>query len=501
LGDPGGIPALKTLNDMIQNNRGKIFNRITMNTPQGFSPLYTDMYQLTMGQAYFLNRRHDMKACFDYFFRKMPFEGGYVVFAGLGNLLKMIEELQFDASDIDYLHEKGFHPDYLDYLKGFRFNGNITGMVEGEIVFSVEPMLRVEGGLLEVQLVETLLLNMLNFQSLIATKANRIRHSAGNRTLSDFGLRRAQGMGGIQASRAAIIGGFDTTSNVFAARQNDIPPAGTMAHSFIESYDDELKAFRAYAGIFPDNCVLLVDTYSTLRSGLPNAIKVGKELVQQGKKLTGIRLDSGDLAYLSKRAREMLDQEGMDYVKIIVSNQLDEHVVKSLLEQKAPVDIFGVGTSMVIGRPDGAIDGVYKLSSSDGKPRLKISENLQKTTLPGRKKVLRYFDDRGAFYADCIALVDESDPQKMTHPYQKEKSLSLEGRKFEDLFIRHMAEGRNTSPAENPFELREKVRHRLEQLPEEHKRFDFPHIYRVGISDKLLQLRDTMVQKLQDYIK
>lgn len=468
--------------------------------PKKFSPLYTDMYQLTMGQAYFLNRRHDMKACFDYFFRKMPFEGGYVVFAGLGDLLKILEDLCFGASDIDYLHAKGFHPDYLDYLKGFRFQGNITGMSEGEIVFSVEPILRVEGGLLEVQLVETLLLNMLNFQSLVATKANRIRHSAGNRILSDFGLRRAQGMGGIQASRAAIIGGFDSTSNVFAARQNNIPPAGTMAHSFIESYDDELKAFRGYARIFPDNCVLLVDTYDTLKSGLPNAIKVGKELEQQGKKLQGIRLDSGDLAYLSKRARETLDEEGLDYVQIVVSNQLDEYVVKSLLDQKAPVDVFGVGTSMVIGRPDGAIDGVYKLSSADGKPRLKISENLKKTTLPGRKKVLRYHDKDKKFYADCIALADEPGPKIMTHPYQKEKSMTLEGMPFEDLFSTHMKEGRVYSPLKGPFELKEIARNRLEQLPEEHKRFDFPHIYKVGISERLLNLRNEMVQKLQDNI-
>ncbi len=472
-----------------------------IHTFRTISPLYTDMYQLTMGQAYFLDNRHKQPASFDYFFRKNPFKGGYVIFAGLNELLELIQALRFEEDDIDYLHKQGFHADYLEYLKTFSFGGDITGMREGEIVFPVAPIIRVDGGLHEVQLVETLLLNILNFQSLIATKASRIRYSAGSRKLTDFGLRRAQGYGGLQASRAAIIGGFNSTSNVMAAREHDIVPSGTMAHSFIESYDNELEAFRAYAGIFPDNCVLLVDTYNTLRSGLPNAIKVAKELSEKGHKLKGIRLDSGDLAYLSKKAREMLDDEGFADVQIVVSNQLDEHVIKSLIEQKAPIDIFGVGTSMVIGRPDGAIDGVFKLASASRIPRLKISENVQKTTLPGRKKVYRFLDKKNSFYADCVALEDENTPVRMTHPFHKEKCLSLEGRIHEDVFIEHMTGGKSTENGEkNPAILREKVAERLKQLPEEHKRFDFPHIYKVGISDKLLETRDAMVQKLQDYI-
>ncbi len=471
-----------------------------MNLEKGISPLYTDMYQLTMGQAYFLKGRHGQKACFDYFFRKNPFEGGYTIFAGLADLLSVIETLRFQQKDIDFLHKKGFHPDYLEFLKGFRFAGKITGMREGEIVFPVAPILRTEGGLLELQLIETLLLNILNFQSLIATKANRIRQSAGNKILSDFGLRRAQGMGGIQASRAAIIGGFDSTSNLLAAQQNDIPPAGTMAHSFIESYNDELEAFRAYADVFPDNCVLLVDTYNTMQSGLPNAIKVAKELEKPGHRLQGIRLDSGDLAYLSKKARAMLDKAGLTYVRIVVSNQLDEHVIKSLLDQQAPIDIFGVGTNMITGRPDGAIDGVYKLSSSHGSPRLKISENLQKTTLPGLKKVFRYLDEDDFFYADCIVLEDESDPKQMTHPFYKEKNLALKGRKHEALFHCHMKNGKITGELSGPFELKEMVKNRLDHLPDEHKRFDFPHIYKVGISDNLLKLRDDIVERYQQYI-
>ncbi len=465
------------------------------------SALYTDMYQLTMGQAYFLKNRHEQPASFDYFFRKNPFKGGYVIFAGLNELLEQIQSLHFGREDIDYLHQQGFHSDYLEYLKSFSFRGNLSGMQEGEIVFPVAPIIRADGGLHEVQLIETLLLNVLNFQSLIATKASRIRYSAGDRILTDFGLRRAQGLGGIQASRAAIIGGFDSTSNMMAARDHKITPSGTMAHSFIESYANELEAFRAYASIFPNNCVLLADTYNTLKSGVPNAIKVARELKEKGYVLKGIRLDSGDLAYISKKARSMLDEAGFHDVKIVVSNQLDEHVIKSLIDQQAPIDIFGVGTSMIIGRPDGAIDGVYKLAYASKEPRLKISENLQKTTLPGKKKVIRFLDKHSCFYADCIALEDEKLPKQMTHPYQKEKSLNLEGKAHEEVFVKHMLEGKITENGEkSPVELKEKAAMRLKQLPEEHKRFDFPHIYKVGVSDKLLSLRDNMVQKLQNYI-
>ncbi len=465
-----------------------------------FSALYTDMYQLTMGQAYFTENRHMVTAGFDYFFRKLPFDGGYVVFAGLADLLAALQEFRFDSSDVDYLHKVGFNSDYLEYLRGFSFNGSVYGMTEGEIVFPVEPVLRVEGGLLETQLVETILLNLLNFQSLIATKANRVKHSAGNRLLTDFGLRRAQGTGSIHAGRAAIIGGFDHTSNMYAARIHNIQPGGTMAHSYIESHNSELEAFRAYAKTFPDNCVLLVDTYNTLKSGLPNAVKVGKELAENGHKLAGVRLDSGDLAYLSKKARTMLDEAGLNCTKIIVSNQLDEYVVKSLLDQGAPIDVFGVGTAMITGRPDGAIDGVYKLSSANRQPRLKISENIQKTTFPGNKKVLRYFNDEKQFYADCIALEEETNPKIMMHPYQKEKTLLLTGYHYENLFEEHMKDGKIVSKKPDLFEIREKVSERLKLLPDEHKRFDYPHIYKVGVSEKLTNLQFHIITKLQERI-
>ncbi|MFO7977801.1 MAG: nicotinate phosphoribosyltransferase [Bacteroidales bacterium] len=463
------------------------------------SPLYTDLYQLTMAQAYFLGARHEQPVSFDYFFRKIPFNGGFVVFAGLEELLKMLQQLRFSDKDLEYLHTQHFDDSFLEYLKDFRFEGSIYGMREGEIVFPFEPILRVDATMIEAQLIETLLLNVINFQSLIATKACRIRNSAGERVLSEFGLRRAQSFGGIQGSRAAIIGGFNNTSNVFSGQFYDIPVSGTMAHSFIESFDDELDAFRHYAQTFPDTCVLLVDTYNTLKSGIPNAITIAHELEQKGHRMVGLRLDSGDLAYLSKRARKMLDDNGLHYVKIVVSNQLDEHVIKSLLDQHAPIDIFGVGTSMIIGKPDGAIDGVYKLCQANGVPRLKISDNVQKITLPGKKRVLRYCDADGLFYADCIVTDDENQPERMIHPFEKDKFLSLQGKQYEEVFFCLMKNGKPTEAFQTPFEIQQRVKERIKKLPEEHQRFDFPHIYKVGISEKISDLRKNYISKYQQF--
>jgi nicotinate phosphoribosyltransferase len=459
------------------------------------SPLYTDLYQLTMAQAYYQNGMHNTRAGFDYFFRKIPYKGGYVVFAGLQELLTIIRDMRFLEPDLEYLHNSGFDKGFLDYLKEFSFQGNISSVREGDVVFPFEPVVRVEGNLVEAQLIETLLLNVLNFQSLIATKACRIRYAAGNKTLSDFGLRRAQSYGAMHASRAAIIGGFDSTSNVLAAKKYKIPHAGTMAHSFIESFGDEEAAFRAYAQSFPNNSVFLVDTYNTLYSGIPSAIKVAKEMQKEGKKLKGIRLDSGDLAYLSKKAREMLDYDGLHDVKIVVSNQLDEYVVKSLMEQKAPIDIFGVGTSLVTGKPDGALDGVYKLSYVEANPVLKISDNLQKTTLPGKKKVLRYFDRDGLFYADAVVIAEEVEIERMINPFEKHKSLHLKDLKCEELFYTAMKNGEIKSVEETPVEINQRLKQRLNLLPVEHQRFDFPHIYKVGISEKLMKIRDDLLLK------
>ncbi len=462
------------------------------------SPLYTDLYQLTMAQAYFQNNMHKRRASFDYFFRKLPFKGGYVVFAGLFDLVRYVEQLRFSDDDIYYLQNHGFDKRFLEYLKTFRFEGDISGMREGELVFPFEPVVRVEGNLIEAQLVETLLLNIVNFQSLIATKASRIRFVSGNRMLSDFGLRRAQSFGAMHASKAAIIGGFNSTSNVLAAKKFELPHVGTMAHSFIESFGDELTAFRAYSNAFPKACTLLVDTYNTLFSGIPNAITVAKEMRQKGESLNGIRLDSGDLAYLSKKAREMLDYDNLQQVKIIVSNQLDEYVIKSLLDQNAPIDIFGVGTSLVTGQPDAALDGVFKLAQVDKTPTLKISENLQKTTLPGLKKILRFFDRDGMFYADAIMLQEENEIDLMFHPFEKHKSLNLSDLKCEDLLYSYMTEGAIVAQPENPVDTNKRLKTRLNLLPDEHKRFDYPHIYKVGISQKLMTLRDALLRKHND---
>ncbi|MDZ7806614.1 MAG: nicotinate phosphoribosyltransferase [Gracilimonas sp.] len=306
--------------------------------------LYTDLYELTMAQGYFLSDRHEQPATFDYFFRRLPFDSGYVIFAGLSDLLQIVNDFKFHEDEIDYLRSQGFKEKFLTYLKDFELKVTIHSVKEGEVVFPNEPILRVEGHLVDTQILETILLNTLNFSSLIATKAARIKQAAGDNPVVDFGLRRSQGLGGLQASKSAMIGGFQGTSNVLAGMQNDIPINGTMAHSWIQSFEDELTAFRTYAQFYPDSSILLVDTYSTLKNGVPNAIKVGKELEKRGHKLVGIRLDSGDLAYFARKSREMLDKAGLEYVKIAVSNQLDEHLIKSLFDQGAPIDLFGVGT-------------------------------------------------------------------------------------------------------------------------------------------------------------
>ncbi|HUZ58159.1 MAG TPA: nicotinate phosphoribosyltransferase [Hanamia sp.] len=456
------------------------------------SGLYTDMYELTMAHAYFKQNIHETPACFDYFFRELPFSGGYVIFCGLGELLPVIERLHFNKAEIDWLHKQGFDKEFLSWLEAFRFKGTIRSMPEGEIAFPMEPMLQVEGSLSEVQLIETLLLNYLNFQSLIATKATRMRYAAGDRHLSEFGLRRAQALGGISASRAAIAGGFNSTSNVYAAKKYNINASGTMAHSFIQSQENELTAFRKFAESEPANCTLLVDTYDTLKSGIPNAIIVAKEMKLKGQGLQAIRLDSGDLAYLSKKGRRMLDNAGFQDVRIVVSNQLDEYLIKSLLDQNAPIDVFGVGTSIATGQPDAALDGVYKLSEIKGQPKIKLSENIQKVTLPGVKQVYRYTDDSGCFIADAIALEKDKVPDKMIHPFDPEKSMSLDTKMATPLLSPIMKKGKSLLNDYHPSDITAFVQKRLQKLPEEHKRFNNPHIYKVGISEQLHQLRNDL---------
>ncbi|MGC3946146.1 MAG: nicotinate phosphoribosyltransferase [Chryseolinea sp.] len=457
------------------------------------SGTYTDLYQLTMSQVYYLTGRHERKAVFDYFFRKLPFDGGYVIFAGLDSVLKMLEEFRFTADDLDYLKSIGLDGKFVNSLRDFEFKGNIYSVREGEVIFPNEPVLRVEGDVIEAQIIETLLLNIINFQSLIATKAARMHTVAAGRTLCDFGLRRAQGLGGYHATRASIVGGFTATSNVKAAKDFGIHCVGTMAHAFVQGYEDELSAFQAFAEHRPDNCVLLVDTYDTLRSGIPNAIKIAQEMAQRGYQLQGIRLDSGDLAYLSTQSRKMLDAAGLNHVKITASNQLDEFVIKSLIDQQAPIDVFGVGTSLVTGPPDAALDGVYKLSELDGKPRIKLSENIKETTLPGAKQVFRFFAEGEMFLgADAVGFDDEAAPTAMYHPFEPDKSLDLASMSNEPLLHLVMENGRTAGEAIELGEISKYSQDRLKRLPKEFKRFYNPHIYKVGIGANLKEERNRL---------
>ncbi len=461
------------------------------------SGTYTDLYEITMGEVYFLEGRKDIPVCFDYFFRGIPNKGGYVMFAGLNELLNVLETLQFTDDDIQFLREElKFHSSYIDFLKGFQFHGTVFSVLEGEVVFPNCPLVRIQGTQFEAQLIETLLLNILNFESLIATKASRIRYIAGNKLLSDFGFRRAHGPGAMLAARAAIVGGFQTTSNVYAALMYGIETAGTMAHSFVECYDSELDAFRAFARFHPLNCIFLVDTFDTLHSGVPNAIKVAKEMESSGHRAAGIRLDSGDLAYLAKHARTMLNEAGLSYMKIVASNQLDEFVIKSLLEQGAPIDIFGVGTKLVTGHPDAALDGVYKLSMAGNKPRLKISESSQKITLPGIKQVNRLINEDGIFYgADAIVLEEEESFETIYNPFEPVQSLNIESFRKEPLLVKVMENGKRLLPPISLAEIASYGRNRLDLLPREYKRFENPHIYKIGISKKLLDLRNHLVDQ------
>lgn len=460
------------------------------------SGTYTDQYQLTMAQVYFQNNGAEQEAVFDYFFRKSPFNGGYTIFAGLENLIDILDDLSFSKKDIDFLKTQGFEPKFIEYLKEFKFTGKVYSVNEGDIVFPTRPVVRVEGNIIEAQIIETLLLNILNFQSLIATKASRIRLVAPEKTLIDFGMRRAHAFGSYHASRAAIIGGFDASSNVMAGRDFAIPVSGTMAHSFVQSYDDEISAFKAFAKSRPDDCVLLVDTYDTLKSGVPNAIKVAKEMEADGHKLKGIRLDSGDLSYLAKKSRKMLDQEDLEYVKIAASNQLDEYVIKSLLEQDAPIDVMGVGTSLVTGKPDAALDGVYKLAYTKGKARIKLSETKAKVTLPGKKQVLRLRDEKQHLIgADIVILEDEDSIDEMFHPFESDKSLQFPNCQKEPLLKMVMKDGDRLFTKKTLGEIQKYSKNRLAEFSVEYKRFDNPHIYKIGLSKNLMELRNQLISE------
>jgi len=346
-----------------------------------------DLYELTMLAGYFEQGIHERRATFDLYFREMPFQGGYAVVAGLDPALDYLESFRFHEGDLDYLESLHlFGGPFLAYLSSLRFRGTVTAAPEGTLVFPHEPLVTVEGPLAQAQVVETALLNIVNFETLIATKASRVVRAAAPAKVVEFGARRAQGPdGALSATRAAAVGGVLTTSHLWAGKTFGLPVTGTQAHSWVMSFPSEIEAFRAYAAVFPDTCVLLVDTYDSLKSGVPNAIVIAKELESEGHKLAGVRIDSGDLAYLSRETRRMLDEAELGYVKILVSNELDEHVIQSIRMEGGRVDLYGVGTRLATGNGPhgGALGGVYKLVRIDEEPKIKVSGDPSKSTLPG----------------------------------------------------------------------------------------------------------------------
>jgi len=466
-----------------------------MEQKEGFCGLYTDRYELAMAAAYWRADRAEETACFDYSFRSLPFGGGFAVFAGLATLVERLRDFRYSPAQLDFLERDGFERAFLEHLAGFRFRGSVRAPREGEPVFPGEPVATIEGGLLECQLVETLVLNVLNFQTLVATKAARCRLAAGKRLLSEFGLRRSHGQGGLWASRAAIVGGFDTTSNMEAAFREGLPAAGTMAHAFVQSYDSELEAFRAYAREHGSKTALLLDTYDTLGSGLPNAIKVARELETQGAALAGVRLDSGDLGALAGKVRRELDAAGLEGVKIAVSDRLDERVIARLVGEGAPIDFFGVGTALATGRPDAALDGVYKLALCGGKPRLKASETPEKATLPGRKTVWRYADADGVYRADLIALAEDPNPPATVAVMPEElRGASLAET---ELLRAVVADGEPVEPLPSATEAAAYAREALDKLPAECKDLERPADYFVDVSEALNALRKECLEALQ----
>ena len=466
------------------------------------SALLTDLYELTMLAGYFEQGMHQLPATFDLFFRELPFDGGYAVMAGLDPALDFLESLRFREDDLDYIESIGlFRGPFIAYLSSLRFKGTVTAVREGTAVFPYEPILTVEGALAETQLVETALLNIVNFQTLIATKASRVVRAAAPAKVVEFGARRAQGPdGAISATRAAAVGGVLTTSNLAAGKAFGLPVAGTQAHSWVMSFRSEIEAFRAYATAFPDDCVLLVDTYDTIRSGIPNAITVAKELEAGGHKLSGVRLDSGDLAYLSRESRRLLDEAGLNHVKILASNELDEHVIQSIRSEGGQVDLYGVGTRLATGagHGGGALGGIYKLVEIDGKPKVKVSGDPSKGTIPGKKQLWRVIRPDGGYEMDVIGLEGETiaPGAQVFDPSHPLRHAPIPGdTRLEDLRTVVMDRGsRVSSPAALPA-LAKRTAKELRSLPEGSLRLMNPHRYRVSLSPKLHELRLRLIEE------
>lgn len=471
--------------------------------------LLTDLYQLTMMNGYLKENRKDEIAVFDVFFRQNGMIT-YSVACGLQQTVEYLTNLKFGEEEIEYLKNLGiFSEDFLEYLKDFKFTGDLYAVPEGTLVFPGEPILTVKAPIMQAQLVETAILNNINFQTLIATKAAKIRYAAKNDLVMEFGLRRAQAPdAGIYGARAAVIGGCDSTSNVLAGKMFGIPVAGTHAHSWVMNFKDEYTAFKAYAEVYPENALLLVDTYDTLKQGIPNAVKIFRELKEKGYSPKGIRLDSGDLAYLSKKARVMLDEAGFPETKICASGDLDEYSINSLKNQGAKIDSWGVGTKLITSADMPALGGVYKLAAAEdenGKivPKIKISENVEKITNPGFKNVYRVYDkSTGMAEADFIFLRDEppvdvSKPLVLTHPTERWKSITFENYELKALQKDIIIGGKVVYETPSLKEIKAYAEREMASFWDEYKRLDKPHVYKVDLSDALYELKNEMLDDIR----
>lgn len=468
-----------------------------------------DFYELTMSNGYFLDKDKDVRVAFDVFYRKNPDNGGFAIFTGLEQVVEYVQNLHFEEEDIAYLRSRNlFAEEFLEYLADFKFTGDIYAFPEGTIMYPNEPCLTVVAPLIDAQLVETAILLQINHQSLIATKTRRIVHAAGDRGVSDFGARRAHNMdAAVYGARAAYIGGANSTATVLAGQMFGIPISGTMAHSFVMFYRDEFEAFKKYAETYPDATVLLVDTYDVLRSGIPNAIRVAKEvLAPMGKRLKGIRIDSGDLAYLTKKARKMLDKAGLEDCKIIISNSLDEFTITSILGQGGCVDSFGVGERLITAKSEPVFGAVYKISAVEEKPgefvpRIKISENVEKITNPGRKKVYRIIDEEGRAIADMIAKADEvvdmSRPFRYVDPTKPWKNRYFENCRAIELQKQIIRNGELVYDMPTLDEIAAYVKRQLsEEIWEEEQRFEYPHLHYLDMTPDYYEMKMQLLNDL-----
>ncbi len=468
--------------------------------------MLTDLYQLTMMYGFYRCGMSEKAAVFDLFFRKAPGGSAYAIAAGLEQAIAFVNNLHFEDEDIEYLRTlKLFDEKFLNMLKEFKFTGEIYAVPEGTVVFPYEPILRVKAPIMQAQLLETALLNLINHQTLIATKASRVVYAAEGNSVLEFGLRRAQGPdAGIYGARAAIIGGCTSTSNVLTGEIYGIPVKGTHAHSWVMSFASELDAFRAYADIFPDTCLLLVDTFDTLKSGVPNAIKVFEELKSKGHKPVGIRLDSGDLAYLSKKARVMLDNAGFQDAKIFASSDIDEWLIRDMKLQGARIDVWGVGTKLITSEGCPALGGVYKLSAeiSDGEiiPKIKVSDNVEKITNPGYKKLVRLYDrTTGKAIADLIVLdeetVNENKPLTIFHPVDTWKRMRLTNFSAKELMVPIFVDGQQVYQSPALMDIQNYAKEDLATFWDEIKRLINPQEYKVDLSQKLHDLKKSLLEQ------